>query len=181
MLRRRRTTDLTDIIPDDTTNQSETYTVRLRKTPSFGSSGDESPSPDSPSPSSSPKPRNSPNLKLSLPDDKLPNNERKNDDVQLPEVKPKKKKKRLLIQGVQEVTSLTPPDSNSSNDGESPNEESADVAFIIQVSICFIYDKICCLKRLFCQFEIILGFYPIGRFYVYRLLHRPFVIVDVIR
>lgn len=127
------------MIPDET-NQSESFTLRLRKTPSFSSSDESSPS-DNRASSSSPAPklRGSPDPKITLPDDRPSSSDRRSEDV----TKPKKtKKKRLLIQGVQEVFPMTPPDSNSSNDAESPNEDSsADVAFIIQVfnKFCFTF------------------------------------------
>jgi hypothetical protein len=163
LLRRRRTTDLSDMVPEaldsagsssapssskDNYNSSETVTFRLRK--SFGST--ETP-PDSPSPTpdvttSKRLPSNSPRITVS---DELPspNTPRKTSSEAEPgtDAKPKKiKKKRLLIQGVQEVATA---DNNDAGESESPGgDSSADVAFIIQV-MSFLLLFIQCVTRQF--------------------------------
>lgn len=149
LLRRRRTTDLSDVIPETSSsssasskypndNSEETFTIKLRKTGSVDS--DSSSEPSSPSTASPATKRLSPTPKITLSEDSAgtgtSNSRRLSEDVTLPDstLKPKKKKKRLLIQGVQEVSS-GPSESNDNNESEfsGGQDSSADVAFIIQV------------------------------------------------
>jgi hypothetical protein len=177
---RRNTTDLSeflesegysDVVTHHLSPMDSSVTIRLRKSSSFNeetsSSFDLEPISSPTPPPRSVSPNSVPKVKITEENgsekatstEKLRNGATfSGDELNLlpssPGVKKKTKKKRLLIKGVHEVVpeSHISDGSESSGDGNGSSENSADVAFIIQVNFneiflrCYIYETILQVK-----------------------------------